>query len=127
MSAAAAAPDEIVVVGVIDTTNNYIEHPQTVAERIIRVARALGDLTRVMAGTDCGFETSSDYSLVAAPVVWAKLAALSAGARLASKVLFEAGVPRPIAAEQSDPVLIQALQEEAAAGTGERATKASRL
>ena len=82
------APDQILVAGVIDTTTNYVEHPEVVAERIERVAGAIGDPSRVVAGTDCGFETSAGMGRVAEDVVWAKLAALSAGARLASERLF---------------------------------------
>ncbi len=74
--------------GVIDTTTNYVEHPEVVADRIERIAHALGDPTRVLAGTDCGFDTSAGMGKVAEDVVWAKLAALSAGARIASDRLF---------------------------------------
>lgn len=74
--------------GVIDTTTNYVEHPEVVADRIERIALALGDPTRVLAGTDCGFDTSAGMGKVAEDVVWAKLAALSAGARIASDRLF---------------------------------------
>jgi 5-methyltetrahydropteroyltriglutamate--homocysteine methyltransferase len=84
----AIADDQIVVAGVIDSTTNFVEHPEVVAERIERVAKTLGDPTRVMAGTDCGFDTSAGAGRVANDVVWAKLAALSAGASLASERLF---------------------------------------
>jgi 5-methyltetrahydropteroyltriglutamate--homocysteine methyltransferase len=84
----AIADDQIVVAGVIDSTTNFVEHPEVVAERIERVAKTLGDPTRVMAGTDCGFDTSAGAGRVANDVVWAKLAALSAGAKLASDRLF---------------------------------------
>jgi 5-methyltetrahydropteroyltriglutamate--homocysteine methyltransferase len=76
------------IAGVVDTTTNYIEHPEVVAERLERAAEAIGDPHRVMAGTDCGFETSSGLGEVAEELVWRKLAALSEGARLASKRLF---------------------------------------
>ena len=82
------ADDQILVAGVIDTTTNYVEHPETVADRIERVAQALGDPSRVLAGTDCGFDTSAGMGKVAEDVVWAKLAALSEGAKLASERLF---------------------------------------
>jgi 5-methyltetrahydropteroyltriglutamate--homocysteine methyltransferase len=84
----AIADDQTVVAGVIDSTTNFVEHPEVVAERIERVARTLGDPTRVMAGTDCGFDTSAGAGRVADDVVWAKLAALSEGARIASGRLF---------------------------------------
>jgi 5-methyltetrahydropteroyltriglutamate--homocysteine methyltransferase len=75
------------IAGVIDTTTNYVEHPKLVAERIVRAVEAVGDSSRVVAGTDCGFETSAGYVNVAEEVVWAKLRALSEGARLASAQL----------------------------------------
>jgi 5-methyltetrahydropteroyltriglutamate--homocysteine methyltransferase len=78
------ADDQIVVAGVIDSTTNFVEHPEVIAERIERVARALDDPTRVIAGTDCGFDTAAGAGRVAEDVVWAKLASLSEGARIAS-------------------------------------------
>ena len=82
------ADDQTLIAGVIDTTTNYIEHPEVVADRIERIAQALGDPTRVIASTDCGFDTSAGMGKVAEDVVWEKLAALSAGAKLASERLF---------------------------------------
>jgi 5-methyltetrahydropteroyltriglutamate--homocysteine methyltransferase len=76
-----------VVVGAIDTTTNYVEHPQVVADRLVRAAEVLGDPSRVVAGTDCGFETSAGYVLVAEELAWLKLAALREGADLASHQL----------------------------------------
>ena len=83
--------DQIVVVGAIDSLTNFVEHPEVVAERIERVANTLGDPSRVIAGTDCGFDTSAGAGRVAEDVVWAKLAALSEGARIASRRLFPQG------------------------------------
>jgi len=80
--------DQVLVAGVIDTTTNYVEHPEVVADRIERIARAVGDPRRVIAGTDCGFDTSAGMGRVAEDVAWAKLAALAEGARLASARLF---------------------------------------
>jgi 5-methyltetrahydropteroyltriglutamate--homocysteine methyltransferase len=77
----------VLVPGVIDTTTNYVEHPEAVADRVLQVVRAVGDPGRVIAGTDCGFETSAGNSLLAPEIVWAKLRALSAGAALASSRL----------------------------------------
>jgi 5-methyltetrahydropteroyltriglutamate--homocysteine methyltransferase len=82
------ADDQILVAGVIDTLTNFVEHPEVVADRLERIARAVGDPRRVLAGTDCGFDTSAGMGRVAADVVWAKLEALAAGARLASDRLF---------------------------------------
>jgi 5-methyltetrahydropteroyltriglutamate--homocysteine methyltransferase len=80
--------DQILVAGVIDTLTNFVEHPEVVADRIERVAAAVGDPRRVQAGTDCGFDTSAGMGRVAEDVVWAKLKALSDGARIASERLF---------------------------------------
>ncbi len=80
--------DTTLIAGVIDTTSNYVEHPQVVATRIERAAKAVGDPHRVMAGTDCGFETSAGYVMVVEDVVWAKLRALRDGAAIASKRMF---------------------------------------
>ena len=72
------------VAGVIDTTNNYVEHPEVVADRLERIAHAVGDPHRIMAGTDCGFDTSAGLGDVAPSLVWEKLRALRAGADLAT-------------------------------------------
>jgi 5-methyltetrahydropteroyltriglutamate--homocysteine methyltransferase len=76
------------VAGVIDTTSNYVEHEEVVADRLVRVAQAVGDPSRVLAGTDCGFDTSAGLGDVAPSLVWEKLRALRAGADLASARLF---------------------------------------
>ena len=81
------AEDQLLVAGVIDPLTNFVEHPEVVAERIERVAQAVGDPTRVLAGTDCGFDTSAGMGRVAEDVVWAKLRSLRDGARLASERL----------------------------------------
>ena len=80
--------DWVLFAGVIDTTTNYVEHSQVVAERIEQAARAVGDPRRVVAGTDCGFDSSTGLGQVAEDVVWEKLRALRAGADLASGRLF---------------------------------------
>jgi 5-methyltetrahydropteroyltriglutamate--homocysteine methyltransferase len=82
------ADDQVLVAGVIDSLTNFVEHPEVVADRIERVARVIGDSSRVLAGTDCGFDTSAGWGRVAEDVVWAKLASLRDGARLASQRLF---------------------------------------
>jgi 5-methyltetrahydropteroyltriglutamate--homocysteine methyltransferase len=74
--------------GVVDTTTNYVEHPEVIADRLERVARAVGDPTRVLACTDCGFDTSAGFGLVAADVAWAKLRSLREGADRATERLF---------------------------------------
>jgi 5-methyltetrahydropteroyltriglutamate--homocysteine methyltransferase len=81
--------DQVLVAGVIDPLTNIVEHPEVVADRIERVAAVVGDPTRVLAGTDCGFDTSAGWGRVAEDVVWAKLRTLREGADLASKRLFQ--------------------------------------
>lgn len=78
----------ILVAGVIDPTTNYVEHPEVVADRIELAARAVGDPRRVLAGTDCGFDTAAGLGTVAEEVVWEKLKALRAGADIATRRLF---------------------------------------
>ncbi|MCS6924483.1 MAG: cobalamin-independent methionine synthase II family protein [Candidatus Binatia bacterium] len=82
-------PDAMVLIpGVIDSTVNYVEHPEVVADRICQVVEAVGDRSRVIAGTDCGFGTFAGWEMVAEDVVWAKLRACSEGARLATQRLW---------------------------------------
>jgi len=76
--------DQIIVAGVIDTLTNFVEHPEVVADRLERVAAAVGDPHRVLAGTDCGFDSTAGQGRVAEDVAWAKLRALCEGARIAS-------------------------------------------
>jgi 5-methyltetrahydropteroyltriglutamate--homocysteine methyltransferase len=78
---------QVVVAGVIDPLTNFVEHPEVVADRLERVAQVVGDPTRVLAGTDCGFDTSAGKGRVAEDVVWAKLRAMAEGARIASERL----------------------------------------
>jgi 5-methyltetrahydropteroyltriglutamate--homocysteine methyltransferase len=80
----------LLVAGVIDTTTNYVEHPETVADRLRLVAEAVGDPRRVLAGTDCGLETSAGFSMVVPEIAWAKLSSLVQGARIASQQVFGA-------------------------------------
>lgn len=81
-------PDEkILIPGVIGSMTNYIEHPDLVAQRIVRLAKIVGR-EKVLAGSDCGFGTFVGLSLVPPPVAWAKLESLVEGARLASEQLW---------------------------------------
>jgi 5-methyltetrahydropteroyltriglutamate--homocysteine methyltransferase len=83
-------PDSMLLIpGVIETTNNYVEHPQTVANRLCLAVDCVGDRTRVIAGTDCGFGTIAGDSFTAEDVVWAKLASLREGAEIATKRLWD--------------------------------------
>jgi 5-methyltetrahydropteroyltriglutamate--homocysteine methyltransferase len=79
--------DKVLVPGVIDTSTNYVEHPELVAQRITRYAGVVGR-ERVMAGTDCGMGTFAGFGPVHPEIAWAKLRSLSAGAELASSRLW---------------------------------------
>ena len=70
--------------GVLDTTTNFVEHPELVARRLEEAVAAVGDRERVIAGTDCGFGTFAGREYVAEEIVWVKLAAAAEGARIAS-------------------------------------------
>jgi 5-methyltetrahydropteroyltriglutamate--homocysteine methyltransferase len=78
---------KVLVAGVIDSTTNFIEHPELVAERITRYAAVVGR-ENVIAGVDCGFGTFAGRVQVDTNIVWRKLASLVEGARLASKELW---------------------------------------
>jgi 5-methyltetrahydropteroyltriglutamate--homocysteine methyltransferase len=78
---------KVIIPGVLDSTTNFIEHPELVAERIGRYGRLVGR-ENVIAGTDCGFGTWVGQASVDPDIVWAKLASLAEGARLASKELW---------------------------------------
>jgi 5-methyltetrahydropteroyltriglutamate--homocysteine methyltransferase len=81
-------PDGMLLLpGVIDTTTNYVEHPEVVADRILQAVDAAGGRERVIASTDCGFGTFAGSEMVAESVVWEKLGALAQGAALASRRL----------------------------------------
>jgi 5-methyltetrahydropteroyltriglutamate--homocysteine methyltransferase len=75
---------KVIIPGVIDSTTNFIEHPELIAERIGRYARLVGR-ERVIAGTDCGFGTWVGQAAVDPDIAWAKLASLAEGARLATR------------------------------------------
>ena len=82
-------PDDMVLIpGVIDSTTNFIEHPELVAQRIVAYAGVVGK-ERVIAGSDCGFGTFASTAPNVQPgIVWAKLASLAEGARMASEQLW---------------------------------------
>ena len=85
--------DWLLIPGVIDTTTNFVEHPEVVARRIDEAVAAIGDRERVVASTDCGFGTFAGREWVAASVVWKKLAALREGADIASRRLWGKAKP----------------------------------
>jgi 5-methyltetrahydropteroyltriglutamate--homocysteine methyltransferase len=77
-------PDgKVLIPGVVDSTTNFVEHPELVAERIARYAELVGR-ENVIAGSDCGFATFAEQPSVHPEVTWAKLEAMAEGARLAS-------------------------------------------
>ncbi len=78
----------ILLPGVIETTSNFVEHPEVVARRIEDAVAAVGDRERVVASTDCGFGTFTNREWVIEPAVWLKLQALREGADLASTRLW---------------------------------------
>ena len=78
--------DKKVILGTIDTKSNFVEHPQVVADRLVRLGKIIGK-DRVIAGTDCGFDTFIRFSLVDPGVAWLKLKSLSEGAEIASSEL----------------------------------------
>ena len=85
--AEADLPDDLVLIpGVIDSTTNFVEHPQLVADRICRFADIVGR-ERVIAGTDCGFSTFAGFGAVDEDIVYAKLKSMVDGAALASEQL----------------------------------------
>jgi 5-methyltetrahydropteroyltriglutamate--homocysteine methyltransferase len=77
--------------GVLDTTTNFVEHPEVVARRLEEAVSAVGDRERIIAGTDCGFGTFAGREYVAEEIVWVKLAAAAEGARIASRRLWGRG------------------------------------
>lgn len=79
--------DMTLIPGVIDTTTNFVEHPEVVANRICEAVKVVGDPERVIAGTDCGFGSSAGSGVVSSDVVWAKLAACRDGADIATRRL----------------------------------------
>ena len=80
--------DRIIIPGVLDSTTNFIEHPELVAQRLVRYAEVVGR-ERVMAGSDCGFATFARSAAGVEPeIAWAKLRSMTEGARLASAQLW---------------------------------------
>jgi 5-methyltetrahydropteroyltriglutamate--homocysteine methyltransferase len=80
--------DMVLVPGVIETTSNFVEHPEVVARRIEEAVAVVGDRERVIASTDCGFGTFTNREWVIEPAVWLKLQALRKGADIASARLW---------------------------------------
>jgi 5-methyltetrahydropteroyltriglutamate--homocysteine methyltransferase len=80
--------DRLIIPGVLDSTTNFIEHPELVAQRLVRYAEVVGR-ERVIAGTDCGFATFARSTLQVEPeIAWEKFKAMAEGARIASAQLW---------------------------------------
>ena len=79
--------DKLMLPGIVSHATNVVEHPELVAERIVRYAQLIG-LENVLAGTACGFAQGPFHRRVHPSIMWAKLEALSAGAKLASRELW---------------------------------------
>ena len=80
--------DMVLIPGVIETTSNFVEHPEVVARRIEEAVSVIGERERVIASTDCGFGTFTNREWVVEPAVWLKLKALRDGADIASQRLW---------------------------------------
>jgi 5-methyltetrahydropteroyltriglutamate--homocysteine methyltransferase len=80
--------DKILIPGAIESTSNFVEHPEVVARRLAEAVAAVGDRERVIASTDCGFGTFAGREWVAASIVWPKLKAMREGADIASERLW---------------------------------------
>jgi len=80
-------PGQVLIPGVISHATNVVEHPELIAERVVRLAKFVGR-ENVIAGTDCGFAQGPFHRRVHPSIMWAKLEALAAGAKLASKQLW---------------------------------------
>ncbi|HRJ68490.1 MAG TPA: cobalamin-independent methionine synthase II family protein [Beijerinckiaceae bacterium] len=77
-------PDDLVLIpGCIDSTTNFVEHPELVAQRLANYIGAVG-VDRVIAGTDCGFSTFAGFGVVEPEITWAKLRSLKEGAEIAA-------------------------------------------
>ena len=83
----ALSEGKIIIPGVIDSTSNFVEHPELVADRIVQYARAVGR-ENVIGGVDCGFGTFAGRVQVDSKIVWMKLQSLAEGAALASRQLW---------------------------------------
>jgi 5-methyltetrahydropteroyltriglutamate--homocysteine methyltransferase len=79
--------EKVIVPGMIDSTTNYVEHPQLVCQRLVRFAELVGR-ERVIGGTDCGFATFAELTPVYPQIAYAKLRSLADGAELATRELW---------------------------------------
>ena len=78
--------DKVIAPGVIDSTTNFIEHPEVVKNRLVQFSKVI-DREQLMAGTDCGFSTFAGFGNVDENIVYKKLESLVIGTELASKII----------------------------------------
>jgi 5-methyltetrahydropteroyltriglutamate--homocysteine methyltransferase len=78
---------KVIIPGVLDSTTNFIEHPELVAQRLVRYGKLVGP-ENLIAGSDCGFATFANFLTVDPGITWAKLNAMAEGAALASRELY---------------------------------------
>ena len=78
---------KVLILGVIDSTTNFVEHPELVAQRLLNFAEVAGR-ENIIAGTDCGFGTFAGYYAVKPRITWLKLAAMAEGAEMATRNRF---------------------------------------
>ena len=83
---------KVLIPGVLDSSTNFIEHPELVAQRITNFASVVGR-ENVIAGSDCGFSTFAGFTVVDPQITWAKLKSMAEGARIASRELFKKATP----------------------------------
>ena len=92
---------KVLIPGVLDSSTNFIEHPELVAQRITNFASVVGR-ENVIAGSDCGFSTFAGFTVVDPKITWAKLKAMAEGARIASRELWKQ-TTRPAVTRKSAP------------------------
>ena len=78
--------NKVLVPGVIDSTSNFVEHPEVIADRLIQFSKVIPK-DQLMAGTDCGFSTFAGFGKVDEKITYAKLNSLVEGANLASELI----------------------------------------
>ena len=80
-------PEQYLIFGAIDTLSTFLEHPEVIADRLELAARFIGEFRRIMAGTDCGFDTSAGMDRLKSDIVWVNLRSFAEGSKLASSRL----------------------------------------
>jgi 5-methyltetrahydropteroyltriglutamate--homocysteine methyltransferase len=94
---------KVLIPGVLDSSTNFIEHPELVAERLVKFAKVVGR-ENVIGGSDCGFSTFAGFTAVDPAITWAKLRSMAEGARIASRELWRSSAAPPSAAKSKTRV-----------------------